>query len=57
MKGLCKTKDDSIPVFTFKNSEAARRTHTSSVRGKFKRLVMKVIRSLKTENENSSDND
>jgi len=56
MKGLCKTKDETIPVFTFKNSEAARRTHTSSVRGKFKRLVMKLIRSLKTaEEENSED--
>lgn len=57
MKGLCKTKDDTIPVFTFKNSEAARRTHTSSVRGKFKRLVMKVIRSLRTTDENSSDDE
>jgi class 3 adenylate cyclase len=54
MKGLCKTKDDTIPVFTFKNCEAAKRPHTSSVRGKFKRLVMKVIRSLRTTDENSS---
>ena len=45
MKGLCKTKEETIPVFTFKSNEAARRTTNSSFKLKFKKLVMKVIRS------------
>ena len=56
MKGLCKTKDDTIPVFTFKLEEAGRRTNRSnSHRTKFKKLVMKVIRSLRISEENSSE--
>jgi hypothetical protein len=55
MKGLCKTKDDTIPVFTFKIEEGNRRTVSSnSYRLKFKKLVMKVIRSQRIEDDNSS---
>lgn len=56
MKGLCKTKDDTIPVFTFKSEEANRRTNaSSSYRLKFKKLVMKVIRSQRIEDDNSEE--
>ncbi len=48
MKGLCKKPEDTIPVYTFKIEEANRRTNgSSSSRLKFKKLVMKVIRSLR----------
>lgn len=58
MKGLCKTKDDTIPVFTFKSKEANRRTNaSSSYRLKFKKLVMKVIRSQRIEDENSDEDE
>lgn len=55
MKGLCKTPEETIPVFAFKSAEAARRTNNSSYRNKFKKLVMKLIRSQRIEDEKSSE--
>lgn len=47
MKGLCKEAHETIPVYTLKVEEAARRTNSKSngYRLKFKELVMKIIRS------------
>lgn len=58
MKGLCKESTDTIPVYTLKVEEAARRTNSSKSNGhqrKFKELVMKIVRSQRLSDDRSSD--
>ena len=57
MKGLCKTKDETIPVYSYKSNEAAKRNNNSSFKMKFKKLVMKVIRSQRITEENSEEDE
>lgn len=58
MKGLCKNKDETIPVFSLKNEEAGRRPKQSSgMRLRFRELVMKVIRSHRLGDSGSSDDE
>ena len=57
MKGLCKTKEETIPVYTYKSNEVGRRTTSSSYKEKFKKLVMKLIHSQRIADDNSSQQD
>lgn len=57
MKGLCKTKEQTIPVYSYKSNEAAKRNNNSSFKMKFKKLVMKVILSQRITEENSEEDD
>jgi hypothetical protein len=49
---------ETIPVYTLKNEEAGRRKNKNShFRGRFRGLVMKVIRSRRLSNPKSVEQD